>query len=108
MLPLMPAQGARLRLALSLLVIALVAVALVGVEGMRVALILAPALLLALPLLFKRYVGERVIHRLSRRPTAVGTGRSVARARAPRLLGARLPALAVPGSGRAPPALALV
>jgi len=108
MLPLMPAQGARVRLALSLLVIALVAVALVGVEGMRVALILAPALLLALPLLFKRYVGERVIQRLSRRPTGLRPPRAQVLPRAPRLLGARLAALAVPGSGRAPPGPALV
>jgi hypothetical protein len=106
MFPLMPAYGGRVRLALRLLVIGLVVVAVVGVEGISVALVLAPALLLALPLLFKRYLGERVIHRFTRRAPAARVARSAVLPRAPRLLGARVAALAVPGSGRAPPAVA--
>jgi hypothetical protein len=106
MLAPMPAHGARVRLALRLLVIALAAVAVVYVEGMSVALVLAPALLLALPLLFKHYVGERVIRRLARRTVAVCATRSVVPPRAPRSLGVRAAALAVPGSGRAPPVVA--
>jgi len=108
MLRLMPVQGARLRLAVRLLAVAIVVVAIIGVEGMNVALVLAPALALGLPLLFKRYVGERVIHRLARPVVPARVVRSRALPRAPRSLGARVAALAVPGSGRAPPALALL
>ncbi len=100
----MPVQGARLRLALRLLAVAVVLAAVIGVEGMNVALVLAPALLLALPLLFKRYLGERVIRRLARRASAPRALRAVVvLMRAPRSLGTRAAALAVPGSGRAPP-----
>jgi hypothetical protein len=108
MLRRMPAQGARLRLAVRLLAVAIVVVAIIGVEGMNVALVLAPALALGLPLLFKRYVGERVIRRLARPVLAAPVVRSRALPRAPRSLGARVAALAVPGSGRAPPAIALL
>lgn len=105
----MPAHSARLRFALRLLAIAILVVAVVSVEGTSAALVLAPAVLLVLPLLFRRYPGERVIQRLSRRAE---TGREarpgrVVLPRAPRSLGARVAALALPGSGRAPPAGAL-
>jgi len=108
MLRLMPLQGARLRLAVRLLAVAIVVAAIIGVEGMNVALVLAPALALGLPLLFKRYVGERVIRRLARRAVAARAARSVVLPCAPRSLGARAATMAVPGSGRAPPAAALV
>jgi hypothetical protein len=108
MLRRMPVHGARLRLAVRLLAVAIVVVAIIGVEGMNVALVLAPALALGLPLLFKRYVGERVIRRLARPALAAPVVRSRALPRAPRSLGARVAALAVPGSGRAPPAIALL
>jgi hypothetical protein len=100
----MPARGARPHLALRLLLIALIAIAVVALAGVSVALELAPAAVLALPLLFGRYPGERVIHRLARPVGLVRATRSIVIPRAPRLLGARVAALAVPGSGRAPPA----
>jgi hypothetical protein len=84
------------------------AVVLVAVAGVTVALLLAPAALLILALLFGRYPGERVMDRLRRRSEFVRATRSVVIPRAPRALGARLSALAVPGSGRAPPATALI
>jgi hypothetical protein len=92
---------------LRLLVFVLVAVTLAVAVGTSVALILAPAALLALALLFKRYPGERVIRRLAHRVTLARSADRVLLPRAPRSLGARLSALAVPGSGRAPPAAAL-
>lgn len=93
---------------LRLLAIAIVLVAVIGVEGTNVALVLTPALLLGLPLLFKRYVGERVIRRLTRRAIVLRAACSLTLPRAPRSLGARAAALAVPGSGRAPPLPALL
>jgi len=104
----MPAYGARQHLALRLALCVLVAVAVVAVAGMGVALELAPAALLVLPLLLGRYPGERVIHRFAGRVSPVRATRSVAVPRTPRSLGARVAALAVPGSGRAPPAAALI
>jgi hypothetical protein len=106
--PRMAVHGARLRIALRLLVIVLVAVAVVGVEGVSVALVIAPAVLLSLPLFFRRYPGERVIRRLARRIVAVRAAGFLILPRAPRSLGARVAALAGPGSGRAPPVLAPV
>ncbi len=108
MLALMPAHGARLHLALRLLVVVLLAAAVAAVAGTSVALELAPAALLVLLLVFRRYPGERVIHRLARRVAVAPAARSVVLPRAPRSLGARVGALAVPGSGRAPPAGALI
>jgi hypothetical protein len=104
----MPARRARPYLALRLLLIALVTVAVVVLAGVSVALELAPAALLALPLLFGRYPGERVIHRLTRPVVPARAIRSAVLPRAPRLLGARIAVLAVPGSGRAPPAAVLI
>ncbi len=101
-------RGTRLRQALQLLVCLIVAVVLIAVAGVTAALLLAPAALLTMTLLFGRYPGERVIHRLARRPGVARAGRSVTVSRAPRTLGARLSALAVPGAGRAPPASALI
>jgi hypothetical protein len=98
------AHGARAHPALRLLAIALVAVTVALAVGTSAALVLAPAALLALPLLFKRYPGERVIHRLARRAPLTRSARRVLLPRAPRSLGARVPALAAPGAGRAPPA----
>lgn len=104
----MSARGARPYLALRLLVIVLLAAAVVALAGMSVALEAAPAAVLALPLLFGRYPGERVIHRLARPVVPACAVRSVVLPRASRLLGARVAALAVPGSGRAPPAAVLI
>lgn len=104
----MPAHGARVHLALRLLVIVLCLAALAVVAGTSVALELAPAALLLLPLLFGRYPGERVIHRLAGRVARPSVARPIVIPRAPRSLGARLAALAVPGAGRAPPAAALI
>lgn len=104
MFPRMFAHGARTHPALRLLVIALVAVALAVVVDTSVALVLAPAAVLALPLLFKRYPGERVIRRLARQVPLTRSARRILLPRAPRSLGARVSALAAPGSGRAPPA----
>jgi hypothetical protein len=99
----MSAYTARPHLALRLLAVVLLAVAVVAFAGTSVALALAPAALLALPLLFGRYPGERVIHRLARPVVLARAARRIV-PRAPRLLGARVAALALPGSGRAPPA----
>lgn len=107
-LPRMPAHGVRRHLVFWLLLIVLLAVAVVAVGGMSAGLMLAPAALLALPLLFRCYLGERVIHRLARRVVLARPERSVVLPRAPRSLGARVAALAVPGSGRAPPGAALI
>jgi hypothetical protein len=71
-------------------------------------LMLAPAVLLALPLLLGRYPGERLIHHLARREGPRLAARCAPVPRAPRSLGARVAALAAPGSGRAPPAGALI
>jgi hypothetical protein len=98
------AHGVRAHPALRLLAIALLAVAVAVAVGTNVALILAPAALLALPLLFKRYPGERVIRRLASRIPLTRSNRRVLLPRAPRSLGDRVSALAAPGSGRAPPA----
>lgn len=103
MFPHMFAQGVRRHPVLHLLAIALVAVALAVVVATSVALVLAPAAVLALPLLFKRYPGERVIRRLARRVPLTHSARRVLLPRAPRSLGARVSALAAPGCGRAPP-----
>jgi hypothetical protein len=105
----MPARGAPLRPAVQAILGLILTVALIAAAGATAALVLAPAALLVLTLLFGRYPGERVIHRLRRRPApARDTGSVLIPRRAPRSLGARLSALAVPGSGRAPPALALI
>ncbi len=76
--------------------------------GSSVALELAPAVLLVLPLLYGRYLGERVIHRLARRAAPVRPVRSFALPRAPRSLGARVAVLALSGAGRAPPIAVLI
>jgi hypothetical protein len=102
----MPAHGARTRLALRLLLIVALMAAIAVTAGTSVALELAPAALLVLPLLYGRYLGERVIHRLARRAPLARPARAVAVPRAPRSLGARIAALALPGAGRAPPAAA--
>src|ERR1700734_2583715 len=91
----MPAHGARTRLALRLLLVVAVMAAIVATAGASVALELAPAALLVLPLLYGRYLGERVIHRLARRAPLARPVRSVAVPRAPRSLGARVAALAL-------------
>lgn len=104
----MPAHGARVHLALRLLLVAICIVAVVIVAGTSVALELAPAALLLLALLFGRYPGERAIHRLAGRLALPRPACSTAFPRAPRSLGARLAALAIPGAGRAPPAGALI
>jgi len=104
----MPAPGARTRLALRLLAVVALIAAIAAVAGTSVALELAPAALLVLPLLYGRYLGERVIHRLARRAPLARPVRSVAAPRAPRSLGARIAVLALPGAGRAPPAAALI
>ena len=104
----MSARSARPHLALRLLLIALLAIAVVALAGVSVALELAPAVVLALPLLFGRYPGERVIRRLARPVVPMRAACSVVLPRAPRLLGARVAVLAVPGSGRAPPAAVLI
>jgi hypothetical protein len=101
-------RSTRLRLVLQLVLCAVVAVLLVAVAGVTATLLLAPAALLVMTLLAGRYPGERVIHRLRRRSAVVRVAPSLLVPRAPRLLGARLPALAVPGCGRAPPASALI
>ncbi len=100
----MPAKGLRPRLALRLAAIVLLAVAVAAIAGTGAALVLAPVALLALPLLFGRYPGERVIHRMAGRVARERASVSVVLPRAPRLLGARVAALALPGCGRAPPA----
>jgi hypothetical protein len=103
------ARGARTHLVLRLLLVALVAVAFAAVVDTSVAIELAPAALLALPLLSRRYPGERVIRRLAARRVSVArSARRVLRPRAPRSLGARVSALSVPGSGRAPPAAIMI
>jgi hypothetical protein len=105
----MPAHGARTRLALRLLLIVALIAVIAATAGTSVALELAPAALLVLPLLYGRYLGERVIHRLARRARRYARPvRTVAVPRAPRSLGARIAALALPGAGRAPPAAALI
>ncbi len=106
----MPAHGARTRLAFRLLAVVALIAAIAAVAGTSVALELAPAALLVLPLLYGRYLGERVIHRLARRRSVAlaRPARTVALPRAPRSLGARVAVLALPGAGRAPPAAALI
>jgi hypothetical protein len=87
----------------------IVVLAAVALAGITAALVLGPAALLAVVLLFGRYPGERVIRRLRRRAEVVPDGRSTpVPRRPPWTLGARLSALAVPGSGRAPPAAVLI
>jgi hypothetical protein len=104
--PTMPAYGARTRLALRMLVIVALMALIAATAGTSVALELAPAALLVLPLLYGRYLGERVIHRLARRSPLVRRARTVALPRAPRSLGPRHAVLALSGAGRAPPAAA--
>ena len=103
----MHAHGARARLALRLLLIVALVAAIAATAGTSVALELAPAALLVLPLLYGRYLGERVIHRLARRSAPIRPARSIAVPRMPRSLGARVAVLALRGAGRAPPAPAL-
>jgi len=85
--------------------IVLLAVAVLAVVGTGVALTLAPAALLALSLLFGRCPGERAIRRLACRVAVAQTPRPVMPPRRLRSLGA---SLAVPRSGRAPPAALLI
>ncbi len=70
------------------------------------ALILGPALLAAVPFLFGRYPGERLLHRLAARPARPRRAPVRPALRAPRSLGARRSPLASRGASRAPPALA--
>jgi hypothetical protein len=106
----MRVHRARVRPALGLALFVAGAAAVVAVAGTSVALELAPAALLALALLFGRYPGERAIRRVAggNRVAPAPASRPVVLPRAPRSLGARLAALAVPGAGRAPPAAALI
>lgn len=76
--------------------------------GASVALMLAPILALAVPLLLGRYPGEDVIRRLARREPTVRCPPRVLSKRAPRSLGRRLAPLALAGASRAPPARALI
>jgi hypothetical protein len=104
----MAAHGARVHVALRLVAIVALVGAIVAVAGTGVALELAPAGLLVLALLFGRYPGERVIQRLARPVATVRAIRRIFIPRAPRSLGARVAALALPGAGRAPPVGALI
>jgi hypothetical protein len=104
----MLANGARAHLALRLLLVAFCLVAVAVLASTSAALELAPAALLVLPLLFGRYPGERVIRRLAGGVALPPVARRIVLPRAPRSLGARLAALAVPGAGRAPPAAVLI
>ena len=104
----MAAHGARVHLALRLVAIVALVGAIVAIAGTGVALELAPVGLLVLALLFGHYPGERVIHRMARPVARMQTGRRSFVPRAPRSLGARVTALALPGAGRAPPAGALI
>jgi hypothetical protein len=104
----MAAHSARVHIALRLAAVVAVAGAVIALAGTGVALELAPAGLLVLALLFGRYPGERVIRRLAARAAPVRAVRRVDVPCAPRSLGARLAALAVPGAGRAPPVGALI
>jgi hypothetical protein len=104
----MLAHGVRVRVALRLLAILAFAAVVIALAGASVALELAPAGLLALALLFGRYPGERIIRRLARRAVTARTVLQVRVPRAPRSLGARIAALALPGAGRAPPVGALI
>jgi hypothetical protein len=97
-----------MHVALRLAAIVALAVAVIALAGTSVALELAPAGLLVVALLFGRYPGERVIRRLAASAATVRAVRRVDVPCAPRSLGARLAALAVPGAGRAPPAGALI
>jgi uncharacterized membrane protein YfcA len=98
------AHGARARLASRLLLIVVLVAAIAATAGTSVALELAPAALLVLPLLCGLYLGERVIHRLARRSATIRFARSLATPRPPRSLGARIAVLALSRAGRAPPA----
>jgi hypothetical protein len=104
----MAADGARARLALWLVAMAGLVAVVVALAGIGVTLELAPAGLLALMLLFGRYPGERVIHRLAARAAVVRAAPRACAPRAPRSLGARIAVLALPGAGRAPPVGALI
>lgn len=97
----------RLRLTLGLALFLAVAVAAIAVGG-PAALVLGPAVVLALPFLVDRYPGEAVLGRLARRRAPRRrTADAPRRPRAPRTLGRRLAPLASFGASRAPPALAL-
>lgn len=69
------------------------------------ALVLGPALLSAVPFLFGRYPGERLLQRLAAGPPRPRRLPARAALRAPRSLGGRLSPLASRGASRAPPAL---
>ena len=90
------------------LILVLLALAVLAVAGVGVALEVAPLALLALPLLFGHYPGERVIERLARYVGASRIPGSFSIPRVPRSVGARIAALATPGSGRAPPTAAVI
>ena len=96
------------RLPLTLGVALFVALAVAAiVAGGPAALVLGPALVLALPFLTDRYPGEDVLVRLAGRPAPRRLADVPRRPRAPRVLGRRLGPLASSGASRAPPALAL-
>ncbi|HEY4813015.1 MAG TPA: hypothetical protein VIH71_18355 [Solirubrobacteraceae bacterium] len=104
----MPVNGMRARIAARLLLATLCLVALGLIAGTSATLELAPAVLLVVPLLLGRYPGERLIRRLAGRMTPTPVAYSIVIPRAPRSLGPRIAALAIPGAGRAPPAGALI
>lgn len=127
MLPRRPTEGGRLDLsrgrlyvadmladrghahvALRVFAFVVLAIAVIAIAGTSFALMLAPAGLLVLMLLFGRYPGERVIHRLAGRVASVRAVCQIRVPRAPRSLGAGAAALALPGAGRAPPTGALI
>lgn len=84
---------------------ALIAVActLLVLTPATVGLMLAPALLAALPLLLGRYPGEELLARMARRAPAASPPQRLLPRRAPRRLGRRLSPLAAVGASRAPP-----
>lgn len=96
----------RIRLTLGLiLLVALVAAAIV--VGGPAALVLTPALVLALPFLVDRYPGERLLAAVRRRDVRRPRDEVARLPRAPRALGSRRAPLARLGASRAPPALSL-
>lgn len=90
----------------ALATVALLAAAATGTG--HAALALAPALLVALPLLLGRYPGERTIHRIAARRAGADRPQVLRRVlpRAPRSIVRRPRLLATLSASRAPPALA--
>ena len=96
----------RIRLTLGLiLLVALVATAIV--VGGPTALVLTPALILALPFLVDRYPGEQLLAGLGRRDARRSRDVVARLPRAPRALGRGRSPLARLGASRAPPSLGL-